>query len=287
MGSSIEGHQQLPLGTDVEMDQGPSFGSIIESQQGPNLQSNLKLSQELTAESNAGLAGDQQTQPNKKRSKEQKLSQKDKPKIRKPHQKEETIKTMKFKVQGTIEYLQARGIQHTKQDVFEYFGIARTRGYEMLGNRDRRKRKPGDPETRGRPTKLSNESVNRMDEILQAWSIEGRAMTWKGLAAEAEVPGVSWRTIQRTMQKRGYRKCKACSKTYAAPDMADVPNSILNQGNTYMLEDGMIRYAENLQFGPDPQHGLSFMRKPGEHHCANCNQQQDQISAPLQPLPLS
>ena len=287
MDSSIEGHQQLPLENDVGIDQGPSFGSIIQPQQGPNLQSNLELPQELTAESNAELVEDQQTQPNKKRSKEQKLSQIDKPKIRKPHQKEETIKTMKFKVQGTIEYLQARGIHHTKQDVFEYFGIARTRGYEMLGNRDRRKRKPGDPETRGRPTKLSKESVNRMDEILQAWGIEGRAMTWKGLATEAEVPDVSWRTIQRTMQKRGYRKCKACSKTYAAPDMADVPNPTLNQGNTYMLEDGTVRYTENFQFGLDPQRALSFMRKPGEHHCANCNQQHDQTSVPLQPLPLS
>lgn len=242
--------------------------SLEQSQREPDLQSYPGLHQEPIAESNAEIVVDHESKPNENHSTELKALKQQKPKLKKPHQTEETVNNMKFKVQGTIEYLRAKGIYHTKQDVFEHFGVARTRGYEMLGNRDRRKRKPGDPETRGRPTKLSKESVNRMDEILQAWGIEGRAMTWKGLAVEAEVPNVSWRTIQRTMQKRGYRKCKACSKTYAAPDMADVsPNSVSNQEITYMLEDGPVPYSENLQFGPGPQHTLNIIRKPGEHHC--------------------
>ena len=283
----MDSHQQLPLGSALHLHQGSSLGSVGEPPLDPNLQPNPKLNQEPDPESNANSVVDQGAHPKKKDSTGLKPSEKEGPKIRKPHQKEETIKLMKYKVQGTIEFLQAKGIHHTKQDVFEFFGIARTRGYEMLGNRDRRKRKPGDPETRGRPTKLSKESVNRMDEILQAWGLEGRAMTWKGLAAEAEVPDVSWRTIQRTMQKRGYRKCKACNKTYAAPDMADASaNPLLNQGNAYMLEDGTIRYAENLQFAMDPQRTLNFMPKPGEHHCGNCNQQQDQTAGHVQALPL-
>ena len=288
MESNMASHQQFTLGSDMDLNQGSSLGSVGESQLDPSLQPNPEINQEPTAECNANPVADQEAQPKKKTSTGSKGSKKEGPKIRKPHQKEETIKLMKYKVQGTIEFLQAKGIHHTKQDVFEFFGIARTRGYEMLGNRDRRKRKPGDPETRGRPTKLSKESVNRMDEILQAWGLEGRAMTWKGLAAEAEVPDVSWRTIQRTMQKRGYRKCKACNKTYAAPDMADVSqNPVMSHSNAYMLEDETVRYAENLQFAMDPQRTLNFMPKPGEHHCGNCNQQQDQSSAPMQSLPLS
>jgi hypothetical protein len=282
---SMDGHQQPKLASEMEVAQTPS---LEQSQREPDLQSYPGLHQEPIAESNAEVVVDHESKPNENNSTELKALKQQKPKLKKPHQTEETVNNMKFKVQGTIEYLRAKGIYHTKQDVFEHFGVARTRGYEMLGNRDRRKRKPGDPETRGRPTKLSKESVNRMDEILQAWGIEGRAMTWKGLAVEAEVPNVSWRTIQRTMQKRGYRKCKACSKTYAAPDMADVsPNSVSNQEITYMLEDGPVPYSENLQFGPGPQHTLNIIRKPGEHHCGNCNQQQDQASAPIQALPLS
>ena len=283
MESSIERHQQLILESDMEVNQGLSLGSSAGPQQESSLQLNCELFQEPAAEP----LEDHQIQPKKKHESEPKPVKKHETKIRKPHQNLETIRIMKYKVQGTIEFLQAKGIPHTKQDVFEFFGIARTRGYEMLGNRDRRKRKPGDPETRGRPAKLSKESINRMDEILQAWGLEGRAMTWKGLAAEAELPDVSWRTIQRTMQKRGYRKCKACSKTYAAPDMADIaPNPILSQGSPYMLEDGTVRYAENLQFGTDPQRTLNFMQKPGEHHCGNCNQQQNPTSIPMQALPL-
>ena len=281
----MESHQQLPLGSHLDFNQGSNLETIGESQLDPNLQPNHEPNQEPSAEPNADPGENQEASPKKKKSK---ASKKEGPKIRKPHQKEETIKLMKYKVQGTIEFLQARGIHHTKQDVFEFFGIARTRGYEMLGNRDRRKRKPGDPETRGRPSKLSKESVNRMDEILQAWGIEGRPMTWKGLATEAEVPDVSWRTIQRTMQRRGYRKCKACNKTYAAPDMADVSqNPILHQGNAYMIDDGTVRYTDNLQFAMDPPRTLNFLPKPDENHCSSCIQQQAQASAPVQTLPLS
>ncbi len=285
MESNLESPQQRNSGSEMETSQGPSLGfPSTEPQQEPNLQLDPSLHQEHTLEP----TGDHQIMPEEKHTTDSKAPKNHESKMKKPHLKEESVKTMKFKVQGTIEYLRAKGIRHTKQDVFEHFGVARTRGYEMLGNRDRRKRKPGDPETRGRPTKLSKESINRMDEILQAWGIQGRAMTWKGLAAEAEVPNVSWRTIQRTMQKRGYRRCKACSKTYAAPDMADVSqNSVLNHGNAYMLEDGTLQYSENLQFVPNPQHALQIIRKPGEQHCGNCNQQQDQAPRPMQAFPLS
>ena len=291
MEATMVNQGQLDSVAHSDINQGPGLGSNIELDLQSYLQSNPDHRQELAADVNVEAIGDSQAKSEKEKNpKDPKSSEKRESTVKRPHQKEETIKIMKAKVTGTIEYLRARGLPHTKQDVFEYFGIARTRGYEMLGNRDRRKRKPGDPETRGRPSKLSKDSVNRMDEILQAWGLEGRAMTWKGLAAEAEVPDVSWRTIQRTMQKRGYRRCKACSKSYAAPDVADVLpgyNPAINRGTPYMLEDGIVLHSENIQFATNPQHTLDIMRKPSENHCGNCNQQQDQAIIPLQVLPLS
>ena len=286
----MESHIQPDLEISSRMDQEQSLESNIESSLQPYLQPDSELHQQLASAVNTEAVADPQPEPKKKRKTKPKSDEKQEIKIRKPHQKEETIKLMQAKVQGTIEYLGAKGLPHTKQDVFEHFGIARTRGYEMLGNRDRRKRKPGDPETRGRPSKLSKETVNRMDEILQAWGLEGRAMTWKELAAEAEVPHVSWRTIQRTMQKRGYRRCKACSKTYAAPDMADVSSNftpVASQGNSYVFGDGTVLQPESMEFVADPRQTLNLMQKPGENHCANCNQQPNEIPAPLHALPLS
>ena len=40
----------------------------------------------------------------------------------------------KAKVQGAFEYAQAKGLLHSKQDVFDFFGVGRTQGYAMLND---------------------------------------------------------------------------------------------------------------------------------------------------------
>lgn len=66
------------------------------------------------------------------------------------------------KVQKAIEYAQARGNLHSKQDVFDFFGLGRTRGYAMLKDMDnsRRAHNTDEPENRGRPRHLSKEHID-------------------------------------------------------------------------------------------------------------------------------
>lgn len=42
------------------------------------------------------------------------------------------ITPTKAKVQGTVKFLEAKGIPFFKEDVFCYFGIGHIRGWEML-----------------------------------------------------------------------------------------------------------------------------------------------------------
>lgn len=86
--------------------------------------------------------------------------------------------------------------------------------------------------------KLSETNIDRMDEILQTWSLEKRAFTWTQLGTAAEVPEVGWRTIQRAMNKRGYSKCIACTKTYASePLEAKRRDWVWEKRNTWTLDD--------------------------------------------------
>lgn len=109
----------------------------------------------------------------------------------------------KAKVQALIEFNTAKGLLRSKQKVFDYFKVGRTQGYAMLNDdTNRRRHNTGLPDPRGRPSKLSETNINRMDEILQTWGLEPRAFTWSQLGTAAEAPEVGWRTIQRTINKR-------------------------------------------------------------------------------------
>ena len=74
----------------------------------------------------------------------------------------------KAKVQAVIEFNTAKGLIRSKQEVFDYFKIGRTQGYPMLNDdTNRRRHNTGLPDPRGRPSKLSETNIDRMDEILQ------------------------------------------------------------------------------------------------------------------------
>ena len=80
---------------------------------------------------------------------------------------------------------------------------------------NRRRHNTGLPDPHGRPSKLSETNINRMDEILQTWGLEARAFTWSQLGTAAEAPEAGWRTIQRTINKRWHNKCIACTKSWS------------------------------------------------------------------------
>lgn len=108
----------------------------------------------------------------------------------------------KARIQGAIEFAKHEGVFRSKREGFEFYGVGHTRGYEIIkSDTSRRQHNTGKPDPRGRKSLLSKKDVDRIDEILQTWGFDARAMTWKQLAATAEAPSVSWRTIQRALSK--------------------------------------------------------------------------------------
>ena len=123
----------------------------------------------------------------------------------------------KAKVQAVIDFNTAKGSLRSKQEVFDYFMVGRTRGYAMLNDETNRHRhNTGLLDPCGRSSKLPETNVDRMDKILQTSGLETHVFTWSQLETTAEVQEVGWRTIQRAMDKKGYNNCIACTKTYTS-----------------------------------------------------------------------
>lgn len=133
--------------------------------------------------------------------------------------------------------------------------MGHTRGYEILNDQEtnRRHGHTNKSETRGQPRKLSKNQIDRMDEILQTWGLEGRSLTWNQLGAAAETSSISWRTIQRAMHERNYRKCLACTKTYVPKDLMIARKDwAWNKRNTYSLNDWKrVRFSDEVHFDED------------------------------------
>lgn len=98
-----------------------------------------------------------------------------------------------------------------------------------------------------------------MDEILQAWGFDAGAMTWAQLAAAAEAPSVSWRTIQRALSNGGYDKCIACTKTYVPKPLMDKRKAWAQQKrNAYSIDDWKkVCFSDEVPFGRGPQRKLA------------------------------
>lgn len=86
----------------------------------------------------------------------------------------------------------------------------------MLEDTDssRRAHNTNQPDSRGRHHKLSTEHIDQMDEMLQTWDPEGKAVTWTQLAATAQAPLVFWLAIERTLKGLIYQKFIACTNFY-------------------------------------------------------------------------
>ena len=117
------------------------------------------------------------------------------------------------RIQGAVEFLEAKGLNIKRDDVFQYFGVSRASGYRLIQSEASRTRHNQDLiETRGRKLKVSGEQVVEADKILQEIELEldGKRLTWEQLATEVAAE-VTDRTMHRIMKlAMDYEKCKAC-----------------------------------------------------------------------------
>ena len=183
------------------------------------------------------------------------------------------------RVRGAIEFARHKGFLRSKREVFEFYGMGHTQGYEILkSSTTRRRHNTSRPDPRSPKFALSEKDIDRMDEILQTGGFEARALTWTQLAAAPEAPSVHWRKIQRAIVKWGYNKCIACTKTYVPRPLMDKRKPWANQlRNSYNIDDWKkVRFSGEVHFGRGPQWKLHIIRKPGERTCQDCNQEQDE-----------
>jgi hypothetical protein len=81
----------------------------------------------------------------------------------------------KSRVRGAIEYMEARGIPHSKEDVFRYNGVSHRQGWAMISEGSVDRRHHNDPdvkERRGRPYIISNTQLKEMDRLIKEEGFE-------------------------------------------------------------------------------------------------------------------
>lgn len=183
----------------------------------------------------------------------------------------------KAKVQGTIEYLEAKGLPYSKADVFRHFQVSKSAGWEIIkeGTSARRLDTIVEYNPRGPSRQISIQKIREMEEILENEGIEGRGYTWEQLGTEVGLE-VSGRTVKRALQSLEYHKCVACRKGWVNRQTAEkrVEHARIMLEQYPEPKDWYeIRFSDEVHFGFGPQGQLLIIRKPGTRYCQDCIQE--------------
>ena len=134
-----------------------------------------------------------------------------------------TLEKARFK-QAISEFEHNRPTSSTrcKADIFRRFNIPKPSAYRLLAeSSDRRtSHQEEHEETRGRPSKVTPQQLQKCEHIVTSFGYQGRSLTWEQLAFEADI-NVSSRTIRRAMGTMDYRRCIACRKAWVSPQLAE------------------------------------------------------------------
>lgn len=205
----------------------------------------------------------------------------------------------KAKVQGAIEFLEAKGLLKknanttlptqlpTKSDVYNFFDVTERSGQRMIqqenptdqgGEASRRGHNQGDPERRGVPSKIGWEQLKRMEEIVNDGNIRHRALSWGELASRAGLIGenkVHFHTVRKLMQDQEYHKCIACTKMWLSANIR-IERRIFARsklGWKVFWDWTRVRWSDEIHFGLGPEKKLRIIRRPGERYCWSCIQE--------------
>ena len=182
----------------------------------------------------------------------------------------------KAKIQGTIDYLQAKGWDNNQSDVFKFFGVTGPAGRRIMSSSQPRQHhnNPTTSESRGRLPIITPEQIREMEQVIENEGLYAQVLTWQQLGTEVGID-VHWRTIQQVMGSKDYRKCVACRKGWVSKKIAQKRLDFAK----VMLECcpnpedwDRVRFSDEVHFGWGPQGKLRIIRKPGQWHCADCIQ---------------
>ena len=101
----------------------------------------------------------------------------------------------------------------TRRALFRRENIPKTSGFRIIASSDPRRRNNSEIklETRGRPKKLTERDIRHVEIILWQGSYDGRVLTWKHLAIEADLD-VCGETLRLALRQKDYRRCKSCRR---------------------------------------------------------------------------
>jgi hypothetical protein len=179
-------------------------------------------------------------------------------------------------VRGAIEYMEARGIPHSKEDVFRFNQVSYRQGWAMIseGSIDRRHHGSDGTERRGRPWLITNNQLKEMDRLIKEEGFEARQLSWLELGHEVGIEGVSSRSISKAMgETMDYSRCIACQKQWVNKGTAihrkEWSKIALHRRPT--PEDWHdVRFSDEVHWGFGPKGSIYIIRKPGERYCSDC-----------------
>lgn len=188
----------------------------------------------------------------------------------------------KAMVRGTISYLEAEGLPVNKSAIFRHFGLSRSQGYAALNLPSLKRNDPGWEETRGRPSKISEEDQQKMEGVLWDENAQNTPLNWTTLAEQAGVTVTcNTRTMHRTLGTLGYRRCLNCGRSVVHKKARDRRVEYARR----MLEAypqpqdwRFVRFSGEIHFGFSLDGRMRITPQPGEKTCCpNCEfQQQEQ-----------
>ena len=114
-------------------------------------------------------------------------------------------------------------------------------------------------------------------------SIEGhfnrRTWEWEELGVQHGLE-VSWRTVKRAMNARGYHKCRACKKAWISQPQADTrvafSEEVLHWPEWRWKQ---VHFSDESHFHQASRHTAWVIRNPQERHCPDCIQKKHKGAA--------
>lgn len=178
-----------------------------------------------------------------------------------------------------LDLVHSDGRPVSKAELFDRAGYSKQRGWEVLKERsdghEHNRRHHNDPkfdEHRGRPTKLTPEEIQDVEDKLEEHTTWARSMSWDQLAEET-VSHVSGRTLKRHMQVMGYHKCIACSRQWIHDDIAKERKDICQiwlDKRPLPTDWHNVRFSDEVHYGRGLKEKPLIIRKPGERYCKDC-----------------
>lgn len=183
----------------------------------------------------------------------------------------------KAMVRGTISYLESQGLPVNKTAIFRHFELSRSQGYAALAAPASKRNDPEWEETRGRPTKVSDEDQQRMESILWNEAYEDIYLNWTELAKHAGLAiNCTKRTLHRTMGTLGYRRCLGCGRGWVNKRVRERRVEWAKRMLEVFADNEeswkSVRFGCELHFGFGLDGAMRVVPRPGERYCPCCEE---------------